>query len=101
MNLNKTSSISCKKIDNNNYYLILSGACRDNEKDEMKRQRAEEKLSKQIGHQIKCVLKYKKNSMERSSIPDSLILHILNFFDGFNGKDFDDKLYNNSFPLTP
>jgi hypothetical protein len=25
----------------------------------------------------------------------------LNFFDGFNGKDFDDKLYNNSFPLTP
>jgi hypothetical protein len=97
----KNGALSMKKINSNTYQLILSGACRDNKKDNLKRERAEIKLSKLLGHHINVMLKYKKNAMERSSIPNTLILNLLNIFINFKGRDFNDMCYKNNFPLTP
>ncbi len=82
LNLKKAKKgyMSIKKIDSNNYYLILSGACKNNKLDEIKRLNTEQKLSKLMSKQVKVRIKYKRNAMERSHIPPELILDILTKF---------------------
>ncbi|MDR1850931.1 MAG: DNA cytosine methyltransferase [Mycoplasmataceae bacterium] len=96
------TGLSVKKVDENNYLLILSGACRDNVKDELKRQRAELKLAKTLNKKVSVKLSYKKNAMERSSIPNELLVEIIKSFDKFDIKnDLSNKSYEVKFKLTP
>lgn len=70
-----------KQIDNNNYLIILSGACKDNNKDEAKRKRIEKELQlKNKNNNISVKISYRKNAMERSEIPCELLVDIIKKF---------------------
>ncbi|MBQ6970546.1 hypothetical protein IJQ19_03080 [bacterium] len=69
--------MSIKKVNSNQYNLILSGACKNKKLDELKRLNTEKKLSKILCKKISVSIKYKRNAMERSHIPPELILDIL------------------------
>lgn len=76
----KNGQMSVKKVNSNQYNLILSGACKNNKLDELKRLNTERKLSKILGQKVSVSIKYKRNAMERSHIPPELILDILTKF---------------------
>lgn len=69
-----------KKINDNCYSYVLSGACKNNKADEIKRQNVERKLSKKLNRKVHVLLKYKNNAMQRSHIPAKLITDILQQF---------------------
>lgn len=77
----KKGQMSIKKINEKEYQLILSGACKNNSKDELKRQRTEMKLREKLGRDVSVKLFYQKNAMARSKIPSELIVDIFNFFE--------------------
>lgn len=71
-----------KKINENNYTIILSGACKDNKKDELKRKRIELQLQEKYRNKnISVKISYRKNAMERSEIPSNLLVDIINKFE--------------------
>ena len=71
------SKPAIKKIDKHNYAIILSGACKDNKRDELKRERIESELREKLkSKNITVKILYKKNSMDRSEIPCELLIDL-------------------------
>jgi len=96
----KTSSHnpSIKKINENHYQLILSGACKNNDKDKARANVIKKRLENELKHKITLSIKYKKNSMERSKIPEELLIDIFNQFKISNPNN---NLHFKEIKLTP
>lgn len=92
-------SANILQISENKYVLTLSGACKDNTKDEKRRKLIEEKLSKKLNKNVRVSIIYKKNSMERSKVPSKLLLEIINQFQNYQDKH--NKFKCKKFSLTP
>ena len=96
----KNCQMSLKKINDKNYFLILSGACKNKKLDEQRRLNAEKKLMKKYGQKINVSIKYKQNAMARSHIPSTLIRDILTKFLA-NNKENNENIYKSfNFSLT-